>query len=247
MGFPFPHGVTSYLSGGVLFIGLGLMIMCLPLGVKAGASSVLSPTLTYVTPLTAERSSGDWPLLFALTMVLGTWLYAATHQAFFVTAVGWWRLALGGLLVEFGTRLSSGCTSGHGLCGVASFSRASLLAVAVFMEVAIVTARIVLLMGVTPMKRLIAILQGGGLFGYGLALSGMARPEVVLSFLELRDLGLLLVMAAALASLGIGNGPVLIGLAGIFVGAYLQGVQPVEGAAFQGVRVDGANQLGFEH
>ena len=130
------------------------------------------------------------------------------------------------------------------------------------------------------MKRLISILLGGGLFGYGLAWSGMARPEVVLSFLQLRDLGLLLVMAAALAvttigsgwprgcgqttllglpfshevkpmlagtvpgavifgvgwglcglcpgaavaSIGIGNGPVLIGLAGMFLGAYLQGV-----------------------
>lgn len=56
----------------------------------------------------------------------------------------------GGLLVGFGTRLSSGCTSGHGICGVASFSRASLLAVAVFMAVAIVTARVVMLLGVTP-------------------------------------------------------------------------------------------------
>jgi uncharacterized membrane protein YedE/YeeE len=83
-------------------------------------------------------------------MVLGAWLYAATHQAFFVTAEGWWRLALGGLLVGFGTRLSSGCTSGHGICGVASFSGASLLAVAVFMAAAIVTARVVMLLGVTP-------------------------------------------------------------------------------------------------
>lgn len=149
MGFAFPNGVTSYLSGG-LFLGLGLMVMYLTLGVKAGASSFLSSTLTYVTPLKAERSSRQWRLLFALAMVLGAWLYAATHQAFFVTAVGWWRLALGGLLVGFGTRLSSGCTSGHGICGVASFSRASLLAVVVFMAVAIVTARIVLLLGVTP-------------------------------------------------------------------------------------------------
>lgn len=130
------------------------------------------------------------------------------------------------------------------------------------------------------MKRLAAILLGGGLFGYGLAWSGMTRPEVVLSFLQLRDVGLLLVMAAALAvtaigfhlaprlrsttllglpfshevkrmlpgtvsgalifgvgwglsglcpgaavaSVGIGNGPVLIGLAAMFLGAYLQGV-----------------------
>ena len=89
------------------------MVVDLTLGVKAGASSFLSSTLTYVTPPEAERSSPDWRLLFGLAMVLGVGLLAATHQAFFVTAVGWWRLALGGLLLSFGTRLSSGCTSGH--------------------------------------------------------------------------------------------------------------------------------------
>ena len=149
MGFPFPHGVTFYLSGGLL-LGLGLMVMYLTLGVKAGASSFLSSTLTYVTPLTAERSSRQWRLQFAIATALGAWLYAATHQDFFVTAVEWWRLALGGLLVGFGTRLSSGCTSGHGICGVASFSRAALLAVAIFMAVTIATAQVVLLRGVTP-------------------------------------------------------------------------------------------------
>jgi uncharacterized membrane protein YedE/YeeE len=82
--------------------------------------------------------------------VLGAWLYAATHHGFLVTAVGWWRLALGGLLACFGTRLFSGCTSGHGIGEVASFSRAALLAVAIFMAVAIVTARVVLLRGVAP-------------------------------------------------------------------------------------------------
>ena len=145
----FPQGITPYLSGGLL-IGLGLMVMYLTLGVKAGASSFLSSTLTYFTPLKAERSSRQWRLMFALGLVLGAWLFAWINQAFFVTSVSWWRLALGGLLVGFGTRLSSGCTSGHGICGLASFSRASLLAVAVFMGVAIVTAQIVRLLGVTP-------------------------------------------------------------------------------------------------
>lgn len=53
------------------------------------------------------------------------------------------------------------------------------------------------------MIRLLWAAIGGVLFGFGLALSGMARPEVVLSFLQLRDLGLLLVMAAALAVLAV--------------------------------------------
>lgn len=149
MGDLFPTGVVPFLGGG-LMMGVGLVVMYLSLGVKAGASSFLSSTLTYFTPLKAERSSRQWRLLFSGALVLGALSYAWGHQAFFVTAVGWWRLALGGLLVGFGTRLSSGCTSGHGLCGVASLSRASMLAVLVFMAVAIVTARLVLLLGVVP-------------------------------------------------------------------------------------------------
>jgi len=57
---------------------------------------------------------------------------------------------LGGLLVGFGTRLSSGCTSGHGISGLASLSKTSLCAVIVFMGVAVVTANIVQMLGVTP-------------------------------------------------------------------------------------------------
>jgi len=47
-----------------------------------------------------------------------------------------------GLLVGIGTRLGSGCTSGHGICGLARFSRRSLVAVAVFMAVAMITTTI---------------------------------------------------------------------------------------------------------
>jgi uncharacterized membrane protein YedE/YeeE len=52
------------------------------------------------------------------------------------------RLGLGGVLVGFGARLSNGCTSGHGICGLSSLSRPSLVAVLVFMAVAIVTANV---------------------------------------------------------------------------------------------------------
>ena len=122
------------------------------------------------------------------------------------------------------------------------------------------------------------VFAGGVVFGFGLALSGMTRPEVVLSFLQLDDLGLMLVMGGAIAvtslafhlaprllarpltgvfeerknrlspamvvgavlfgvgwgiagicpgamiaSLGTGNWPILLGILGTFVGAYLQG------------------------
>jgi uncharacterized membrane protein YedE/YeeE len=61
-----------------------------------------------------------------------------------------WRLFLGGTLVGVGTRVGKGCTSGHGICGVGSASRTSLVGVATFMIVAIGTANIVAALGVTP-------------------------------------------------------------------------------------------------
>jgi uncharacterized membrane protein YedE/YeeE len=56
-------------------------------------------------------------------------------------------LAGAGLLVGFGTRLGSGCTSGHGVCGLSRFSRRSLVAVATFMGAGVVTVAALRLTG----------------------------------------------------------------------------------------------------
>jgi uncharacterized membrane protein YedE/YeeE len=53
-----------------------------------------------------------------------------------------WQLFVGGLLVGYGARLSQGCTSGHGICGLASLSRPSLVAVLTFIGTAFVTANV---------------------------------------------------------------------------------------------------------
>jgi uncharacterized membrane protein YedE/YeeE len=50
----------------------------------------------------------------------------------------WIMIAVAGLLVGFGSRLGGGCTSGHGVCGIARLSPRSLAATAIFMSVAIV-------------------------------------------------------------------------------------------------------------
>ena len=68
----------------------------------------------------------------------------------FVTEVQWWRLLGGGVLVGLGTRTALGCTSGHGICGVAALAPSSISATLIFMGVAIVTARLVMATGVTP-------------------------------------------------------------------------------------------------
>jgi uncharacterized membrane protein YedE/YeeE len=52
-------------------------------------------------------------------------------------------VGLAGLLVGFGTRLGNGCTSGHGVCGLARFSQRSLVAVVTFMATGMITAVLV--------------------------------------------------------------------------------------------------------
>ena len=85
-------------------------------------------------------------------MILGAFIYAITlsPDGFFTTSLQWWRLLLGGFLVGFGTRLSQGCTSGHGISGLASLSNASLYAVITFIAVGILTALAFETLGVVP-------------------------------------------------------------------------------------------------
>jgi uncharacterized protein len=125
---------VSGLMGGLL-IGLAVTLMMLLNGRIAGISSIVSGLLT--------PKSGDtgWRAAFVLGLLLGALA--------FILAVGGPTqvdvlasppaILIGGLLVGFGTRMGSGCTSGHGLCGIARFSRRSIVATAVFFGVAMLT------------------------------------------------------------------------------------------------------------
>jgi hypothetical protein len=149
----FPNGVGQYLLGG-LFVGLGVAAVYLGTGIAAGASTFLESTLSYVSdrPRFARyRGSRDWRLLFTAGIVGGAAVYAlAVQGGAWTTDVQWWRLLVGGVLVGVGTRVGKGCTSGHGICGVGSASRTSLVGVATFLAVAIGTAQAVAALGVAP-------------------------------------------------------------------------------------------------
>jgi len=150
---PFPNGVARYAIGGLL-VGLGAAVIYLGTGISAGASTFLESTLSYVSGQSRFQryvASRDWRLLFTLGIVMGAGVYAVVFQGgAWTTAVSPWRLLLGGVLVGIGTRVGRGCTSGHGICGVGSASRTSLVGVVTFLLVAIGTAQLVAALGVTP-------------------------------------------------------------------------------------------------
>jgi uncharacterized membrane protein YedE/YeeE len=152
----FPLGVTSYILGG-LVIGLGVSFVYILTGEHATQSSLFSSTISYFSKLPYFQrktylDSREWRLYFALGVILGALLYTVTisPDGFWTSSVQWWRLLLGGFLVGFGTRLSSGCTSGHGISGIASLSTTSLIAVITFILFGVITANIMLFLGVTP-------------------------------------------------------------------------------------------------
>jgi hypothetical protein len=96
-----------------------------------------------------ERIQGnrDWRLVYSVGLILGAFLWLITGGTAWATGVGAWQLLLGGFVAGFGARLSNGCTSGHGICGVAALQTPSLLAVLIFMSTAIATAQLMRAMG----------------------------------------------------------------------------------------------------
>ena len=152
----FPLGIAPYIVGGIL-IGVGVGHIYIATGLHATQSSFFSTTLSFFSkrPYFQQKqylNSRGWRLTFAAGVILGALIYTLTlsPEGFFTTSVQWWRLALGGLLVGFGTRLSKGCTSGHGISGLGSLSTTSLYAVLTFLVVGVLTAMIVQALGVIP-------------------------------------------------------------------------------------------------
>lgn len=121
------------LLGGLL-IGIAAAAFMLLNGRVAGISGILGGLLRW------QPQDSAWRLTFLLGLVLAPLVYANTQQMPDIhIETSYPLLLVAGILVGFGTRLGSGCTSGHGICGVARGSLRSWVATGVFMGVAIVT------------------------------------------------------------------------------------------------------------
>ncbi|CAK0774247.1 YeeE/YedE family protein [Azospirillaceae bacterium] len=123
------------LGGGVLIGAAAIMMMAL-LGRVVGISGIFAGLLTS----SVDRGVG-WRWAFLVGLILGPPLVGAFRGVEVIAApvvsTPWMFLA--GLLVGLGVTIGSGCTSGHGVCGLARFSRRSLVAVISFMASALVT------------------------------------------------------------------------------------------------------------
>ena len=122
---------VSALLGGML-IGLAATLLYAGIGRIAGISGILNRALE-------QRSERGWRVAFLLGLIAAAGLWFACNGIAPRTGfpLGW--LLLAGLLVGFGTRLGNGCTSGHGICGLARLSKRSLIAVLVFMGSGVAT------------------------------------------------------------------------------------------------------------
>ena len=128
------------LIGGVL-IGLSAVILMLGIGRVAGISGIVSNAL-----INSDATDRSWRLAFMLGLPLGAILVTAlglkdwSGVTFPATTM---TTAIAGLIVGIGTTLGSGCTSGHGICGLSRLSIRSIVATVTFMATGAATVFIV--------------------------------------------------------------------------------------------------------
>jgi uncharacterized membrane protein YedE/YeeE len=134
----------SAAAGGIL-IGLAATLLWAVNGRTAGISNIAGGFFPF------RRGENLWRLLFLIGLPVGAVLGYQVGPALFaeiprtLPAIDGSPLLLGaaGLLVGVGTRIGRGCTSGHGICGLARFSPRSLVAVVTFMVAAMITVFVV--------------------------------------------------------------------------------------------------------
>ncbi len=120
---------------GGLIIGLATVVMMHFNGRVAGISGIIGGIFKYIP------HDWAWRVLFVLGLLSGGILMNQLHPEGFENTLesSNFRIVIAGLLVGFGTLMGSGCTSGHGVCGISRFSIRSIIATLTFITSGILT------------------------------------------------------------------------------------------------------------
>ncbi len=116
-------------------IGLSAAFLWLSLGRIAGISGIVGGLMT------ARSSDFGWRIAFLVGLIVAPLFYGLSGGELprIELHAPWLVVIAAGFLVGVGTRLGAGCTSGHGVCGLARLSRRSIVATAFFMGTAVLT------------------------------------------------------------------------------------------------------------
>jgi len=114
-------------------IGLAATLLHLLLGRVAGISGIVEAALF------DRESEWRWGFIGGLCAVGAIWSLNAPDAFADTTGTSIYVAIAAGLCVGFGTRLGSGCTSGHGVCGLSRFSKRAAVATLIFMGAAVIT------------------------------------------------------------------------------------------------------------
>lgn len=127
----------SALAGGAL-IGLSAVMLMGLNGRIAGISGIFSGALF------SQHGDRIWRVLFVLGLIIAPLIYKYSlgMDVPFEMSADLPLILVGGVLVGFGTRLGSGCTSGHGICGMSRLSLRSIFSVLVFMAAGMLTVAV---------------------------------------------------------------------------------------------------------
>ena len=131
-----PNRVLVWMLGFLVLIGLAATVLYAGIGRIAGISGIVNNAIE-------RRAERGWRLAFlaGLVVAAAAWFAWSGETARNDFPLPW--LLAAGLLVGFGTRLGNGCTSGHGICGLARLSRRSLAAVLTFMASGIASVYVI--------------------------------------------------------------------------------------------------------
>ncbi|MBC3831355.1 YeeE/YedE family protein [Undibacterium amnicola] len=128
--------------GGGLLIGFASVLLMAGIGRIAGVTGILAGVFTGL--FRGNQSEWSWRLAFILGLTISPLLYRLFFELPAIEIqTDWPALLFAGLIVGFGTRLGSGCTSGHGVCGISRLSPRSIIATIAFMGAGFATVALI--------------------------------------------------------------------------------------------------------